>query len=82
MPTLSCKEVMARLIDFSDGDLEAGLKTDIEQHLRNCPLCNGLKKSYEKTINLLKKSQQVEPDKEMIDRIWNYVSSHLSKPSQ
>jgi len=82
MPTLSCKEVMARLVDFIDGDMEPGLKNEIEQHLKNCPLCIGLKKSYEKTINLLKKSQQVEPDKEMIDRVWNYVSSHLSKPSQ
>jgi len=81
MPSLSCKEVMARLVDFIESDVEPVLKTDIEQHLQNCPLCNGLKKSYEKTINLLKKSQQVEPDKEMIDRVWNYVSSHLSKPS-
>lgn len=81
MSTLACKEVIGQLLDYIDGDMEQGRKADVEQHLQNCPFCRGLMKSYEKTINLLKKSHQVEPDREMIDRVRNYVDARLSKPS-
>jgi hypothetical protein len=78
---LGCKEVLSKLVDYVENDLEPAMKSAVEEHLLNCPHCGKLRQSYEKTIKLVRKSQAVEPDSEMQKRVWNYVNSHLSKPT-
>ncbi len=79
MKSLSCKEVLAHLADFIDGELEAELATQINEHIMKCPFCQQMKKSYEKTIDLFKKASQFDPPEELVEKIRNRLFADLSK---
>lgn len=36
---LNCEEVIARLFDYLDGELDAGCSADIDRHLERCREC-------------------------------------------
>lgn len=47
-----CREVFARLSEYLDGELEAGLCADLEDHLDDCPPCRAFLQSLRRTIDL------------------------------
>jgi anti-sigma factor (TIGR02949 family) len=48
----TCKELIAQMSDFLDGDLDAGLCEKIERHLAACPDCRTLADTLQKTLTL------------------------------
>jgi anti-sigma factor RsiW len=73
-----CKKVVGHLNDYIDNEIPAKLKSEIDAHLKQCPFCWELIESYRKTINLIKKAHDVEPDKNMMKRIMDKLNAKLS----
>ncbi len=48
----TCEDVVAVLQDYFDGSLDPELEAVIEEHLRDCPDCEGFSETYEALIAL------------------------------
>ncbi len=51
---LSCSDVLALLSDYLDGDLEAGARQRVEEHLRGCDGCARFGGQFKVTVQALK----------------------------
>lgn len=52
---LSCPQVLERLADYVDGDVDAELKAKIEAHLRGCDECTRFGGEYVEVVKGLRK---------------------------
>jgi len=77
--SLGCKDALGGMSDYVDGELAAELKAEFDRHLGQCAFCRAQLESCRKTINLLKKANDVQPDQDMVRRVIQFVSAHLSK---
>lgn len=65
---LRCTEVLAKLSSYLDGDLNAGERTAIEEHVRGCDWCTKFGEEFVSVVEGLKKSlQQPEPVDEGVE---------------
>ena len=51
-----CKEMLGSLSDYIDGDLEAQLCAEIEQHMAGCGNCRVVVDTLSKTVSLYRES--------------------------
>ena len=56
----TCKQLMAQLSSFLDGELDPAVCEKIEQHLATCPLCPIVVDTTKKTIKLYHDAPQPE----------------------
>lgn len=56
----TCKQLMAQLSNFLDGELDPSLCEKIEQHLATCPMCPIVVDTTKKTITLYRDAPQHE----------------------
>jgi predicted anti-sigma-YlaC factor YlaD len=49
---LNCKKIVVELTDYLDGQLDASLKSSIEQHLAKCEDCRLVVDTTKKTIEI------------------------------
>jgi anti-sigma factor RsiW len=54
---LNCKEVIQRLSDYIDGELDPVLKQDLEQHLAQCRDCRIIVDTTRKTVEIYSNSE-------------------------
>lgn len=52
--TLSCFEVLARLSDYLDGDLEAADRAEVERHLAGCDECTRFGGEFAEVVTALR----------------------------
>lgn len=55
--TNHCQDLLAVLSDYIDGDLPAGICSQLEEHLRGCENCRIVVDTLQKTIELCKDNQ-------------------------
>jgi anti-sigma factor RsiW len=65
-----CKEMLGSLSDYIDGDLEAQLCAEIEQHMAGCGNCRVVVDTLSKTVSLYREygHEPVPPDAK--DRLY------------
>jgi anti-sigma factor RsiW len=56
----NCEALLSQLHDYIDGELEAALCAEIEQHLAGCDDCRVLVDTTQKTITLYRRQAPVE----------------------
>ncbi len=56
----TCKQLMAQLSNFLDGELDPALCEKIERHLATCPMCSIVVDTTKKTITLYRDAPQQE----------------------
>jgi len=68
---MKCKRVQDMIkTDYIDGELDALLKSRIDEHLRICPECRRLEETLrEGTIDPLKKAELMQPSEAVWDNI-------------
>ena len=74
----SCEKVSQFLGDFVDGLLDPEKTAELKEHLEKCPFCQKLLETYLKTIFILKRLNNVEPPKDMVLRLRQYLLSKLN----
>ncbi len=52
MEHLNCHDLLSSLSDYIDGDLDADLCKELEQHLCECPNCRIVVDTLKKTVEL------------------------------
>jgi predicted anti-sigma-YlaC factor YlaD len=54
--TPQCRQLMVSLSDYVDGELQAELCAEIEEHLKNCDDCRIVVDTLRKTVELYRQS--------------------------
>ena len=57
---MNCKGVIRELSNYIDGDVDPGLKTELERHLNHCEDCTMIVDQTKKSIEILCDSKPVE----------------------
>lgn len=71
--TPECKALLSQLGDYIDGELEAALCAEIEQHLAGCDDCRVLVDTTRKTVLLYRRQSQqsrIELPQDVTRRLW------------
>jgi len=66
---LNCKGVIRELSNYIDGDLDPGLKTELERHLEHCEDCGVIVDQTKKSIEILCDSKPVELPSDVRSRL-------------
>lgn len=57
---MNCQNVVRELSNYIDGDLDAGLKQELESHIEHCKDCRLVVDQTKKTIEIFCDSELVE----------------------
>jgi hypothetical protein len=68
--TMYCKEMLGSLSDYIDGDLEAQLCAEIEQHMAGCGNCRVVVDTLSKTVSLYREYGHEPVPPEAKDRLY------------
>jgi anti-sigma factor RsiW len=66
---LSCRDFLAELSGYLDGDVTASLRADLEAHLAECATCQVIYDSTRKTIRIVTDVGSIEVPREISERI-------------
>lgn len=58
-PSMNCKQVLANISGYLDGELDGPACDAIEQHRRLCPSCSALVESLRETVGLCRQAASV-----------------------
>jgi hypothetical protein len=79
---LNCKEVIRKLSDFIDGDVDATLKQEVESHMHGCKDCQLAIDQTKKTIEIFCDSELVALPGDVRNRLHEAVRRKLSEARQ
>jgi anti-sigma factor (TIGR02949 family) len=77
---VNCKEVVQQLSEFLDGELEAGLAQNLEQHLAACRDCRIIVDTTRKTIEILCNSEPLPLPAPVHERLMKALAAKFSRP--
>lgn len=82
---ISCKEFLAHLGSYLEGDLAVAVGLEVERHLAACPTCRVLVDSSKKTITILTDTGRVDVTgtlpEPVISRIMERIRAMPRRPS-
>ena len=78
---MNCKHIYKLFSEYFDKELKKDQIELLESHLESCSKCRDFYLEYSKTMDNLKKWQDIDPDKEYISKIWRKIESKSSKKS-
>jgi RNA polymerase sigma-70 factor (ECF subfamily) len=67
--TMKCEELLATLNEYVDGDLEPGICSPFQEHLKDCNPCRIVIDNIRHTINLFKADESFELPPELHERL-------------
>lgn len=68
-----CRELLGKLSEYIDGELEATLCAELETHLANCPNCRVMVDTVRKTITLYHSQAATELPPGVQDRLYKVL---------
>ena len=71
----ACAALLDQLHDYIDGELEAALCAEIEEHLTGCDECRVLVDTTQKTITLYRRQTPVELPEGTMTRLQHALKS-------
>jgi anti-sigma factor RsiW len=75
---LNCKGVIRELSNYIDGDLDPGLKAELERHLGHCEDCAMIVDQTKKSIEILCDSKPVDLPSDVRLRLHTALRKKLS----
>lgn len=78
---MNCNRVILEISNYIDGDLDAAMKLEIEQHLQNCGECMLVINQTKLTVEIFCDSQQVELPQDVRTRLHEALQRQLRKPA-
>jgi anti-sigma factor RsiW len=76
---LNCKGVINELSNYIDGDLDLGLRAELERHLEDCEDCTMIVDQTRKSIEILCDSRPVELPSEVHSRLHSALRQKLGQ---
>ncbi len=74
---VSCEHVLEQLSNFIDGEVDAGLRTEIEAHLRTFRKCSVLHDSLRKVLIIVADERTFEIPVGYSERLHAFIDQHL-----
>ena len=74
---VSCEHVLEQLSEFIDGEIEAGLRAEIEAHLKMCRKCSVLHDSLRKVLIIAGDERTFEIPVGYSERLHAFIDQHL-----
>lgn len=71
---VTCEEVLKELSNFIDGDINPGLRADIEHHLRQCHRCSVLHDSTKKVLYIVGDERVFEVPSGYSERLHKFLT--------
>lgn len=75
---LSCKEVLANMSCYIDGDGSAELRSRLEKHIARCPRCWVVFDTTKKTLRIVTDCQPFEVPLEVSARLYTRLQGLLA----
>ena len=75
---MNCKGVIHELSNYIDGDLDPGLKIELERHLGHCEDCTMIVDQTRKSIEILCDSQPVELPSGVLSRLQSRLREKIA----
>jgi anti-sigma factor (TIGR02949 family) len=73
--TSQCKNLLGSLSDYIDGELQAELCAELEQHLEGCDNCRVVVNTLRKTVDLYRETNEaVELPLDVRERLYNRLN--------
>ena len=63
MRTLTCRQVIAVLMDYVDGTLAGSTRRGVEDHLKTCAPCRDFERGYRATPGVVRRATSARPSK-------------------
>lgn len=77
---MNCDRVILEVSNYIDGDLDAALKHEIEEHLKDCPDCTIIVVQTKLTVEVFCDSQTVELPEDVRSRLHEALQRKLRRP--
>lgn len=68
-----CKHLLGQLSDYIDGELEEALCAEIQHHIADCPDCQAVVNTLEKTIELYRTRGRDEMPQDVQRRLYKVL---------
>lgn len=78
---LKCRDIGNLLHDYVEGALEPALRTQLDEHLSDCPSCVAFINTYKHTIHLSKELRCKDIPPELQRKLRTFIKQTLKKPS-
>jgi anti-sigma factor RsiW len=76
---VNCTDLLAKLNDYFEGDIEPALMAEIESHLGTCQHCEVVVTTTRKTVNIYRGNQMYEMPQELADRMRAAIMDRCRK---
>jgi len=74
-----CNKKIQNICDYVDGELDASLCREIEEHLKECKNCRIMVDTLRQTVVLCREGKQVRLPKELEDKLNNALRKKWEK---
>ena len=78
---MRCEKVKEKLSAFIDNELEKEIRSEIEQHLAQCPVCNKELELLSQTWSTLEVWEKIKPSESFESKFWHRVREKELKQS-
>jgi len=77
---LNCNRLILEISNYIDGDLDAAMKLEIEQHLQHCGECKLVINQTKLTVEIFCDSQHVELPQDVRARLHETLQRKIRNP--
>jgi anti-sigma factor RsiW len=75
---LNCRDVVKKLSDYLDGDLEPAVAQDLDRHLNGCKECTLIVNQTKLTVEIFCDAEMVELPKQVSARLHEALRKKLN----
>ena len=79
---MNCRQIIAELSNYIDGELDASLRQEIESHLHGCKECEVVVNQTRLTVDIFCDAQLVELPQDVRERLHQTLQKkmHTARP--
>ena len=77
---MNCESVTRELSNYLDGDVDAGLRHELEHHLSGCQHCTVVLNQVKMTVDLFCDAEPVDLPNEVRSRLYAALQTKLRNP--
>jgi anti-sigma factor RsiW len=79
MSAPSCKDSIALMLEYLDGELAADVRARLEDHFGGCTPCEDFLKSYRETPSICRKALAKKIPQEVASKLTEFLRGEMSK---
>ncbi|MEE8417886.1 MAG: zf-HC2 domain-containing protein [candidate division Zixibacteria bacterium] len=77
---MNCQEILDKICDYIDKELDPSICDDIEKHIKDCEPCVAFINTVKKTVELFKRTGEEPPEipKPVSSNLRSYLNENIS----